>query len=87
MGGMPRRLLFVAGYFPPRGPIGAVRAGKLVEHWRRAGHDVRVIALDLTPEHRSPLGHSDSSVHYLSYRDPGKFVTDLKSSIMRLAGK
>src|SRR5580704_1512662 len=80
---MPRRLLFVSGYFPPRGPIGAVRPGKLAQHWAKVGHDVRTIALALTPDSHSNPGQPANSTYYLPYRDPGKFVTDLKSSIVK----
>ena len=42
---MTLRILFVAGFFPPYSPLGAVRAPMLVRWWRAQGHDVRVIAL------------------------------------------
>ncbi len=42
---MTRRILLIAGFFPPFSPLGAVRAPMLVRWWREQGHDVRVIAL------------------------------------------
>lgn len=42
---MKRRILLIAGFFPPFSPLGAVRAPMLVRWWREQGHDVRVIAL------------------------------------------
>jgi hypothetical protein len=42
-----RRILFVSGYFPPNAPVGAVRTGRLEQHWRQLGHDVRTITIDL----------------------------------------
>jgi hypothetical protein len=42
-----RKILFVSGYFPPNAPVGAVRTGRLEQHWRNLGHDVRTITIDL----------------------------------------
>lgn len=39
-----RRILLVAGYFPPFAPSGATRAPSLARHWTEAGHEVKVLA-------------------------------------------
>src|SRR5262245_56630757 len=79
----PRRILFVSGYFPPLAPMGAVRSGKLAEHWKRAGHDVRTVAIALTPDGGAQLQQPARSTFYIPYREPGQFVSNVKSLIRR----
>lgn len=78
----PLRILFVAGYFPPRAPMGAIRSGKLADYWRTLGHDVRVLAIDLpenqTAERTAPF------IYYVPFREPGMAITRAKSAIDRL---
>lgn len=38
------KILIISYYFPPYNNIGAVRVGKLAQHWLNAGHDVQVIS-------------------------------------------
>jgi hypothetical protein len=83
MAQMPWRILFVSGYFPPFAPIGAVRAGKLAEHWAKAGHDVRVIAIALTPKKPGSAVQTNLAVCYLPYSEPGERITRLKTNFMR----
>src|ERR1035438_1161351 len=78
----PRRILFVSGYFPPFAPVGAVRAGKLAEHWAKAGHEVRIIALALAPNEPGIAVQARQSVYYLPYSEPGERITRLKTSFM-----
>lgn len=40
----PRRILLIAGFFPPLAPSASTRAPKLARHWRDQGHDVRVLS-------------------------------------------
>ncbi len=40
----PRRILLVAGFFPPLAPSGSTRAPSLARHWLAQGHDVRVLS-------------------------------------------
>src|SRR5207253_3208692 len=77
----PLRILFVSGFFPPHAPIGAVRPGKLEQHWRAAGHDVRVIAIDLPSEKSAREKPPDANVYYTDYREPGRVITNLKSTL------
>src|SRR5580765_923827 len=79
---VPRRILFVSGYFPPLAPMGAVRSGKLVEYWKKAGHDVRTIAIALPPGAGAQSQHAAPSTFYLPYQEPGKLITDVKSAIV-----
>ena len=82
--GRPTRILLVAGFFPPRAPMGAVRTAKLAEHWRAAGADVRVLAIDTegpAPSADPPHGHA----HYVAVKEPGTLVTSSIRAIRRLA--
>ena len=77
------RILFVSGYFPPRAPMGAVRTGKLAEHWRVLGHDVRTIAIDLPSSKGVEQSATHARVDYVPYKEPGRTITRLKSSIVQ----
>jgi hypothetical protein len=83
MNNAPRRILLVAGYFPPLSPIGAVRAGKLADHWARAGHDVRTIAIALPQAELAAHTQLDRSTYYLPFSVPGQRITRLKASLLR----
>lgn len=37
------KILIISYFFPPYNNIGAIRVGKLAEHWVNAGHDVRIV--------------------------------------------
>lgn len=78
MGVTSRRILLISGFFPPRAPIGAVRAGKLEQHWRRLGHEVRVIAIAVNGSVGADAPIPEG-VHYLPYTEPGRLLTALKS--------
>src|SRR5258708_2641502 len=78
----PRRILLVSGYFPPLSPIGAVRAGKLAEHWVKAGHDVRTIAIALPQSELTADSQISRSTYYLPYTAPGEGITRLKASVV-----
>lgn len=75
---MTRRILFISGYSPPNAPIGAVRNGEIVTHWRNQSFDVRTIAIDIQ-DMKHGKGTPSSSVHYLPYSEPGHFVTNVVS--------
>ena len=65
--------------------MGAVRTAKLAEHWRAAGADVRVIAVDKA----AGLGTEPAppGVHYLSAPEPGSRVTALVQRLRRVSGR
>jgi hypothetical protein len=79
----PRRILLVSGYFPPLSPIGAVRAGKLAEHWAKAGHDVRTIAVALPQDSLGAHTQFSKSTYYLPFIAPGAAVTKVKARMLR----
>lgn len=81
----PLRILFVSGYLPPRAPIGAVRTGKLEEHWSNLGHDVRTIAIELPSQKRGDDEKLNPLVFYLPYEEPGRLITKLKSVFQRFS--
>jgi hypothetical protein len=79
----PLRILFVSGFLPPHAPIGAVRTGKLDEHWRNSGYDVRTVAIALPSSISRGKDPSHPNVYYLPYEAPGRFITKIKSAFKR----
>jgi hypothetical protein len=73
--------MFVSGFLPPHAPFGAVRTGKLDEYWRNSGHDVRTIAIALPSKGNTDDLASRPFVNYISYREPGRLITQLKAAI------
>jgi glycosyltransferase involved in cell wall biosynthesis len=83
--GRPPRILFVSGFHPPRAPMGAVRTAKLAEHWRAAGADLRVIAVD--KGEAAGAGPEPAQLHYLPAAEPGAWITALAQRLRRFAGR
>jgi glycosyltransferase involved in cell wall biosynthesis len=77
------RILLVAGFFPPKAPMGAIRTGSLAEYWRRSGHDVRVIAVALPQQDWAHEQAAGVPAHYIAYSEPGQIVTNLVSAIRK----
>ena len=77
------RILFVTGFFPPQAPMGAIRSAKLAEHWVRAGHDVRTIAIAFEPDKGAGQRQSATVVRHLPFSPPGQMVTNLKQRLVR----
>lgn len=78
----PLRILFVSGFFPPNAPMGAVRPGKLHDHWTAQGHEVRTIAIDLKERTEGEtLRHA--GIAYVPYSEPGQTLTRLRAGLRR----
>ncbi|MDX5360753.1 MAG: hypothetical protein LPL00_05175 [Alphaproteobacteria bacterium] len=83
----PLKILFVAGFFPPYAPPGAVRNPKLAEYLAAAGHEVQVLSIQEQAHaglHESVL--PDAHVHSLPYAEPGEAVTRIVRAVKRISG-
>lgn len=82
---MPRRILLIAGFFPPFSPLGAVRAPMLARWWLDQGHDVRVLALDnpaVTGQLNTVL--PADAVRYIPFAGPDRTLDQAAGKVKRL---
>lgn len=64
--------------------MGAVRPGKLHDHWTAQGHEVRAIAIDLK-ERTEGEALRHPGVTYVPYSEPGQTLTKLRAGLRRAA--
>ncbi|MCP1336258.1 glycosyltransferase family protein [Futiania mangrovi] len=82
----PLKILFVAGFFPPYAPPGAVRNPKLAQYLAEAGHDLQVLSiLEAKHEGLHDAVLPEGRVHPLPYAEPGAVVTRAVGRARQLA--